>query len=76
MNDNIVSFPDQHKAAMVRMLQELIEYISISPENERFAIAMVCQDDKGTGVRCMGFKDDEATGKYLSAFIRNQGLAS
>jgi hypothetical protein len=52
MNDNIVSFPDQHKAAMV------------------------CQDDKGTGVRCMGFKDDEATGKYLSAFIRNQGFAS
>lgn len=60
---------------LLDMLANLVEYIEMAPPEERFAVALLHEDSEGSNVLCGGFNDNQAAGKYLAAYMRNNGFA-
>ena len=65
-----------HREKLIAFLRELADDLEMAPESIRTAVAFFVDDGDGIDVRCGGFADDQASIRYLSAFIRNQGFAS
>lgn len=60
---------------LIDLLTNLVAYVAMAPPHEQFALALFHEDETGQSVQCGGFRDDQAAGKYLAAFMRNQGFA-
>lgn len=80
-NDNVVQFrPENDKPSpreqLLDMLANLVEYIQMAPPEERFAVALFHEDQQGSNVLCGGFSDNQAAGRYLAAYMRNNGFSS
>lgn len=81
MSDNIVQLhPTEQKPSkreqLLEMLVNLVEYIEMAPPEEMFAVALFHEDKQGSNVLCGGFADNQAAGKYLAAYMRNNGFSS
>lgn len=84
MSNNIVPFPqnpteqhDDRRLKMIAFLRDLANDLESTDPSDRVqvALAFFITDGSETDVQCGGFRDDQASIKYLSAFIRNQGFA-
>lgn len=79
-DNNVVQFrPEDDKPSpremLLEMLVNLVEYIKMAPPEEKFVVALFHEDSEGSNVLCGGFNDGQAAGKYLAAYMRNNGFA-